>query len=845
MAALCIIALLLTGSCHYRGSTGAVAAVTTPRTPSPKVSPKVPPSLPAGRTPGGGNGAAGGSATWQQPSDSWQPELTLLANNSYGARCLDGSRLPAAPSRLPHLRFPSPNTPPSPNRSPSSSPRPFRSPSVPPSPPPPPAPLRSPAPPATPHSPPGYYFRPGSGEGADAWHVHLPMGGWCFNLSSCADRAKTFLGSSRADLQEENPYRHSRHVFSYPSLSVIPSSLNPSSLNPSSLNPSSLNPSSLNPSCLNPSSLNPSCLNPSSLNPSCLNPSSLNPSCLNPSSLNPSCLNPSCLNPSCLIPSCLNPSCLIPSCLNPSCLNPSCLNPSCLNPSCLNPSCLNPSCLNPSSLNPSCLNPSSLNPSCLNPSCLNPSCLIPSCLNPSCLIPSCLNPSCLNPSCLNPSCLNPSCLNPSCLNPSCLNPSCLNPSCLNPSCLNPSCLIPSCLNPSCLNPSCLTVTSFTFFLPRCLASHQTSSLIAASIQPPPCCYQEHQREGKPSSPFVAFSLTLSPTPLLSSACWTLHSSLHMVKNMAELHKSLTQNSSSVPPFPRSPFPSSSLPPFPHSRATDSLDRNSYPYFQHIVKNMAELHESVGNPKCAKVATSSDQMTCHHREFTPLPPFPLPTFYHPPAQPPAMRWRCFFPQYALAFVTRRPVFIVQPLFDFRALVRGNQLPEDYGYVLNCLRSLLSLPVLSKKEKNLGMSRQAFDVAAVAEGGSEERLLQGWKEIEEDGYTTYSLWAGKDAREASVSAASEAALEKASVTRGVVLAGVNATEGPTSFCRPGELVAILTVANNVANFTKMLRRKSFGTFLPVEYEHAVITSELWTNSGFYGVTMRDAVANWYFS
>ncbi|CAI7774148.1 unnamed protein product [Closterium sp. NIES-53] len=160
MVTSCIIALLLASTGCYQGPAEAATVVTIPRTPSPKVSPKlspkippkvppkVPPPLPAGRTPGGGNVAAGGNAT-RQPSDSWQPELTLLANNSYGARCLDGS-------------------------------------------------------------PPGYYFRPGSGEGADAWHVHLPMGGWCFNLSTCADRAKTFLGSSRAVLQEENPYRHAR-----------------------------------------------------------------------------------------------------------------------------------------------------------------------------------------------------------------------------------------------------------------------------------------------------------------------------------------------------------------------------------------------------------------------------------------------------------------------------------------------------------------------------------------------------------------------------------------------------------------------------------------------------------
>ncbi|CAI5984807.1 unnamed protein product [Closterium sp. NIES-65] len=396
MVTSCIIALLLTSTGCYQGPAVAAAVVTIPGTPSPKVSPKlslkippkvppkVPPPLPAGRIPGGGNVAAGGNSTWQ-PSDSWQPELTLLANNSYGARCLDGS-------------------------------------------------------------PPGYYFRPGSGEGADAWHVHLPMGGWCFNLSTCADRAKTFLGSSRADLQEENPYRHVSEEAEGDCHSLLPPSL----------------------LC--------------------------------------------------------------------------------------------------------CLNPSSLNVTNVSPS------------------------------------------------------------------------LPPSLPPSlhALPPDLLTNRGL----------HSATSLLLSGAS-------------AGGQAVVTFCGLLANSVAHPSAVKCLLDSAFF---------------------------------------TDSLDRNGYPYFQHTVKSMAELHESVGNPKCAK------------------------------AQPPAKKWRCFFPQYALAFVTRRPVFIVQPLFDFRALVRGNQLPEDYGYVLNCLRSLLSLPVLPEKKNNPKISRQAFDLAAVDEGGSEEGLLQGWKEIEGDGYTT---------------------------------------------------------------------------------------------------------------
>ena len=46
-------------------------------------------------------------------------------------------------------------------------------------------------------SPPGYYIRPGYGNGTDKWIIHLEGGGWCKNESDCYERSKTDLGSSK------------------------------------------------------------------------------------------------------------------------------------------------------------------------------------------------------------------------------------------------------------------------------------------------------------------------------------------------------------------------------------------------------------------------------------------------------------------------------------------------------------------------------------------------------------------------------------------------------------------------------------------------------------------------
>ncbi|CAI5481385.1 unnamed protein product [Closterium sp. Yama58-4] len=45
-------------------------------------------------------------------------------------------------------------------------------------------------------SPPGYYIRRGRGAGGANWHVHLPVGGWCGDERSCTRRSLNPLGST-------------------------------------------------------------------------------------------------------------------------------------------------------------------------------------------------------------------------------------------------------------------------------------------------------------------------------------------------------------------------------------------------------------------------------------------------------------------------------------------------------------------------------------------------------------------------------------------------------------------------------------------------------------------------
>ena len=45
-------------------------------------------------------------------------------------------------------------------------------------------------------SPPGYYMRPGTGDGANKWVLHLMGGGWCLSSEDCFNRSTTTFGST-------------------------------------------------------------------------------------------------------------------------------------------------------------------------------------------------------------------------------------------------------------------------------------------------------------------------------------------------------------------------------------------------------------------------------------------------------------------------------------------------------------------------------------------------------------------------------------------------------------------------------------------------------------------------
>jgi hypothetical protein len=46
-------------------------------------------------------------------------------------------------------------------------------------------------------TPGGYYFRQGTGNGANKWIIHSEGGAWCYNESDCVERSKTVLGTSK------------------------------------------------------------------------------------------------------------------------------------------------------------------------------------------------------------------------------------------------------------------------------------------------------------------------------------------------------------------------------------------------------------------------------------------------------------------------------------------------------------------------------------------------------------------------------------------------------------------------------------------------------------------------
>ncbi|GJP55550.1 hypothetical protein CLOM_g14508 [Closterium sp. NIES-68] len=84
---------------------------------------------------------------------------------------------------------------------------------------------------------------------------------------------------------------------------------------------------------------------------------------------------------------------------------------------------------------------------------------------------------------------------------------------------------------------------------------------------------------------------------------------------------------------------------------DAPDRRGRSFFREIAENATQLHQMF-NPKCNQ------------------------------ALPAEAQWRCFFPQYSLAYVTS-DIFILNTILDPIALMIGNQLPFDKTHATQCL------------------------------------------------------------------------------------------------------------------------------------------------------------------
>eukprot|EP00475_Leptophrys_vorax_P020341 TRINITY_DN2780_c0_g1_i2.p1 TRINITY_DN2780_c0_g1~~TRINITY_DN2780_c0_g1_i2.p1 ORF type:complete len:475 (+),score=-30.02 TRINITY_DN2780_c0_g1_i2:118-1542(+) len=90
---------------------------------------------------------------------------------------------------------------------------------------------------------------------------------------------------------------------------------------------------------------------------------------------------------------------------------------------------------------------------------------------------------------------------------------------------------------------------------------------------------------------------------------------------------------------------------------DAKDRTDALRFRSLAKQLASFHQSMGHPRCGRAHNASE------------------------------RWRCFFPQYALRFISSS-VFIVNTLFDYAALRIGNQLPDKTTHIHRCLDDVVA-------------------------------------------------------------------------------------------------------------------------------------------------------------
>ncbi|CAI7813603.1 unnamed protein product [Closterium sp. NIES-54] len=101
---------------------------------------------------------------------------------------------------------------------------------------------------------------------------------------------------------------------------------------------------------------------------------------------------------------------------------------------------------------------------------------------------------------------------------------------------------------------------------------------------------------------------------------------------------------------------------------DARDRNYNLRFRSLVQRVTRLHQATGNARCGRAHEDEE------------------------------KWRCFFPQYALGYISST-IYVVNPLFDYAALSIGNQLPNKTSNIARCLHDLtVDMPSLTESIRN---------------------------------------------------------------------------------------------------------------------------------------------------
>ncbi|CAI5965109.1 unnamed protein product [Closterium sp. NIES-65] len=269
---------------------------------------------------------------------------------------------------------------------------------------------------------------------------------------------------------------------------------------------------------------------------------------------------------------------------------------------------------------------------------------------------------------------------------------------------------------------------------------------------------------------------------------------------------------SCPPF----CPPSCPPSYPPSCPPDAEDRTKRRAFAGMVKATVGLHNMRVNWRCSQTMS------------------------------PANQWRCFFPHQALRFVSS-PVLAVNSLFDYRALMLGNQLPANQAQATACLRQiakeggtdLLKLVTSQSWRHDRSTLVEIQSGGTLFPGGDYKggSLEIGLTSTVEEGDSPGNGKGGKRKGKGGGGGAGKGRRVRGS-------AGAAAAEA--SVCAPEEHRAVLNVAWQMIQLTdaaSMELGPTVSTFVTPAIAHCALTSPKWDSLMDKGVTLRDAVTTWY--